>query len=70
MNAEQIAYLLDKDYVDTVDVARAILADPAFAHAVLNHTEYTRCYACPACQYGPGMAHTCPAKLVRQQKPL
>ena len=70
MNAEQIAYLLDKDYVDTVDVARAILADPAFAHAVLNHTEFTRCYACPACQYGPGMAHTCPAKLVRQRKPL
>jgi len=62
---EQITYLLEKDYVDTVDVARAILADPEFANAVISGTAFVRCYGCKACQYGPFTAHKCPAEVKR-----
>jgi len=61
----QITYLLENDYVDTVDVARAILADPEFANAVVNETEFVRCYGCKRCQYGPFTEHKCPAELKR-----
>lgn len=67
-DAEQIEYLIEHEYVDTVDVARAILADPNFCNAVINHTEYTRCFDCKACQYGPFTAHKCPAEIVRLKK--
>lgn len=63
----QIRYLLENDYVDTVDVARAILADPDFANAVISGSEYVKCYGCKACQYGPFMPHTCPAERKRKK---
>ena len=62
---EQIHYLIEKEYVDTVDVARAILADPEFANAVIHHSSYTKCFGCKACQFGPFTAHKCPAELTR-----
>ena len=62
---EQITYLLEKDYVDTVDAARAVLADPEFANAVIAGTDFVRCFGCKACQYGPFTAHKCPAELKR-----
>ncbi len=65
---EEIAYLIEKEYVDTVDVARAILADPEFANAVIEGKEFTKCYGCQACQYGPFTAHKCPAEIVRLRK--
>ena len=65
---EQIHYLLENDYVDTVDVARAILADPDFAKAVTEGTEFVKCYGCKACQYGPFTPHKCPAELKRLGK--
>ncbi len=58
---EKVKYLIENDLVDTVDLARAVLADPAFCEAVLNGTEYTKCYDCPRCQYGPFTPHKCPA---------
>jgi len=61
----QITYLLENDYVDTVDVARAILADPEFANAVVSETEFVRCFGCKRCQYGPFTEHKCPAELKR-----
>lgn len=63
---KQVNDLLENDYTDTVDVARAILADPGFANAVLNNTRYIRCYKCSACQYGPMMKHRCPAETMRR----
>ena len=63
----QIEYLIENEYVDTVDVARAILADPEFANAVLNHKDYVKCFGCKACQYGPFTAHQCPAELKRKK---
>lgn len=65
---EQIEYLIEKEYIDTVDVARAILADPEFVNAVLEHKEYTKCFGCQACQYGPFTQHKCPAEMVRMRK--
>ena len=67
-NPEQIEYLIGKEYVDTVDVARAILADPEFANAVLHKKNFTKCFECRACQYGPFTAHKCPAELIRNRK--
>jgi len=61
----QIKYLLENDYVDTVDVARAVLADPEFANAVINGTEFSKCYGCRNCQYGPFTEHKCPAEVKR-----
>ena len=63
----QANHLLDSGYVDTIDVARAILADPGFANAVLQNTRYIRCYKCSACQYGPMMKHRCPAAIMRSK---
>ena len=58
-------YLIENDLVDTVDLARALLADPAFCEAVLSDAPYTKCFNCPRCQYGPGMPHKCPAAAKR-----
>lgn len=57
----QVRYLIENDLVDTVDLARALLADPAFCEAVLHDSSFVRCKECPRCQYGPGMPHKCPA---------
>ena len=59
---EQVRYLIENDLTDTVDLGRALLADPAFSEAVLNGSSYIKCYDCPRCQYGPFMPHKCPAK--------
>lgn len=63
-----VRYLIENDLTDTVDLARAILADPAFPNAVLNGLSYTRCFECPRCQYGPFTPHKCPAELRRLQE--
>lgn len=68
LTPEPIKYLIENDIVDTVDLARAVLADPNFANAVVNGTEFTKCFECQRCQYGPFTAHTCPAELVRNKK--
>lgn len=58
---EQVKYLIENELTDTVDLGRAVLADPAFCEAVLNGTPYSKCFDCPRCQYGPMMPHKCPA---------
>ena len=56
-------YLIENELTDTVDLARALLADPAFSEAVLEDKPYVKCFNCPRCQYGPGMPHKCPAEM-------
>ena len=51
--------------MDTVDLGRAVLADPAFCEAVLSDAHFIKCFDCPRCQYGPGMPHKCPAEMKR-----
>ena len=66
LEPEQAKYLVENDLVDTVDLGRAILADPAFCEAALSGSKYVKCFNCPRCQYGPGMPHKCPAELKRK----
>ena len=60
-----VKILIKNDFVDTVDLARAVLADPRFPKAVLHDTPYVKCYTCKKCQYGPFAAHRCPAEIKR-----
>ena len=62
---ELARYLIENDLVDTVDLGKAILADPAFCEAVLEDVPYVKCFQCPNCQYGPFMPHKCPAAAKR-----
>ncbi|MBR5064992.1 MAG: NADH:flavin oxidoreductase [Oscillospiraceae bacterium] len=64
---EQVRYLIENDLTDTVDLGRAMLADPAFPLAVLEGADYVRCFACPRCQYVFGTEHKCPAEAVRNK---
>jgi len=60
---EKVRYMIENDLVDTVDLACGLLADPAFSEAILTdgETSYVSCYSCPACAFGPGHSHPCPA---------
>lgn len=64
---ESVKYLIENDLVDTVDIGRAVLADPDFANAVINGTEYSKCFGCKACQFGPFTKHMCPANLKKNK---
>ena len=77
LEPELINYLIENNLTDTVDLGRAILADPAICEAALSQSRITagdttvtpvpfvKCFNCPRCQYGPGTAHKCPAELKR-----
>ncbi|WP_026505953.1 NADH:flavin oxidoreductase [Butyrivibrio sp. NC3005] len=62
---DAVRYLIENKLVDTVDLGRALLADPSFSEAVLESKSFVKCYNCLRCQYGPGMPHKCPAALKR-----
>ena len=64
----QVKYLLENDLVDTVDLGRAMLADPRFPEAVLDGSPYVQCFSCARCQYGPFTESRCPAKLKRDKE--
>ena len=65
LEPSQVKQLIENGYADTVDLARAILADPAFPKAVLEDTPYVKCFECKRCQYGPFAPHKCPAEIKR-----
>ncbi len=75
-----VNYLIENELADTVDLGRALLADPAFCDAVLYEASsngaagqantkpgFIKCFNCPNCQYGPGMPHKCPAESKRMK---
>lgn len=53
--------ILDNDLADTIDSARALLADPNWAEAVTENKSYVNCRDCKACFWSPIMMHKCPA---------
>ena len=57
---EEVHFLIENDLTDTVDLGKAVLADPAFIDAVLTGVPYNKCLGCPNCQFGPGTPHKCP----------
>ncbi len=62
---EQVAYLLENDRIDTVDLACGLLADPAFTEAILYGAPYEKCLSCRSCGFGPVHDHLCPAMVAR-----
>jgi 2,4-dienoyl-CoA reductase-like NADH-dependent reductase (Old Yellow Enzyme family) len=60
-------YILDNDLADTIDAARALLADPNWAKAVTDGTDYIKCRDCKFCFWSPFMPHNCPAVAQRAQ---
>ena len=64
-SVELARYMLENDLVDTIDLGCGLLADPAFAEAIIADTPYVKCYSCPNCAFGPGHSHPCPAMRIR-----
>ena len=64
---EEARGLIDGDLADTVDSARALLADPAWSRAVTDGTDYVACRKCKVCFWSPFMPHNCPAAAVRHR---
>lgn len=62
---EQIDFLIGNNLVDTIDFARAILADPRFCDGIFNGGEYVPCFQCKTCLWSPHMPHKCPAGMKR-----
>jgi NADPH2 dehydrogenase len=53
--------LIEEELTDTIDSARALLADPKWARAVIEDQEYVTCRNCKVCFWSPFMEHKCPA---------
>ena len=64
-SVELVRYMLENDLTDTVDLGCGLLADPAFAEAILYDSPYVKCFSCPNCAFGPGHTHPCPAMKIR-----
>ena len=63
--------LIEENRIDTVDLGRAILADPDFCHAVLEpNIPYVKCFDCRECQYGPYTKHVCPSEQIRKKNSI
>jgi 2,4-dienoyl-CoA reductase-like NADH-dependent reductase (Old Yellow Enzyme family) len=58
---EQANDILERGLADTIDAARALLADPNWAMAVTEGAAYINCRDCKICFWSPIMPHKCPA---------
>jgi 2,4-dienoyl-CoA reductase-like NADH-dependent reductase (Old Yellow Enzyme family) len=58
-------FILDHGLADTIDAARALLADPNWARAVTEDAEIVKCRDCKVCFWSPFMPHKCPAAAER-----
>ena len=65
---EQVKHLIENELVDTVDLARALLADPKFSDSVLNGGECVHCFNCKICFWSPFMPRRCPAVAKRHKE--
>ncbi len=59
--------ILDNALADTIDAARALLADPNWAKAVTEEADYIHCRGCKFCFWSPFMPHKYPAVARRKQ---
>lgn len=64
---ELARYLVEEGLVDTVDLAKALLADPNFARAAVEGGDYIRCFGCKICFWSPFMPRRCPAMMKRRE---
>ena len=68
LKPELACLLIDRGLTDTIDLARALLADPKWAKAVIEDLDYVRCRNCKICLWSPFMEHNCPA--VKERKKI
>jgi len=68
LKPEQARYLIDNKLADTIDSARALLADPNWARAVTDGSDYVECRNCKRCLWSPVVPHKCPAVIERSKK--
>lgn len=61
LTPELANYILDNDLADTIDAARALLADPNWSKAVTENASCVSCRNCKVCFWSPFMPHKCPA---------
>ena len=64
---ELARYIIATNLADTIDSARALLADPEWARAVTDGTDYVKCIRCKRCFWSPMMEHKCPAVMERRK---
>ncbi|MDP4089014.1 MAG: NADH:flavin oxidoreductase [Bacillota bacterium] len=67
LKPEHARYLIDNGLADTIDSARALLADPKWTMAVTEGEDYVRCRNCKVCFWSPFMPHKCPAVAERHK---
>ena len=67
LTPEQARSLIDGGLADTVDSARALLADPNWARAVTEGADCVPCRSCRVCFWSPFMPHRCPAVKKRRE---
>ena len=60
-------HILDSGLADTIDAARALLADPNWAKAVTEDAGYVPCRSCKPCRWSPLVQHQCPAAAERHR---
>ncbi len=65
LKPETARLLIEEGLTDTIDSARALLADPNWAKAAIQDDSYVRCRNCKICFWSPFMPHLCPAAAER-----
>ncbi len=68
LKPSQAHQIMEEGHADTIDSARALLSDPAWAKAVLYGTGYVKCRDCKSCFWFPQGSHKCPAVAERYKK--
>lgn len=68
LNPDLACRLIEEELTDTIDSARALLADPGWANAVIEGSSYVKCRNCKVCFWSPFMPHNCPAVAERHRK--
>lgn len=61
LEPELARYLIETGLTDTIDSARALLADPRWSMAVISGSDYVKCRNCKVCFWSPFMPNKCPA---------
>ena len=67
LTPELANFILDNELADTIDAARALLADPNWARAVTEDSSYVSCRNCKFCLWAPFKQHKCPAVSQRHE---
>jgi NADPH2 dehydrogenase len=67
LKPEQARFFVENGLADTIDSARALLADPTWAKAVTEGSGYAECRNCKICFWSPFMPHKCPAVAERSK---